>query len=306
MSPLLPTPLEAALLAIYPVTLFLGSLFSYYSPYIRASESVYSPAHQSFQPPSAAPSYFAQKRNVFNLYFVKIGWFWTTAALLLFLATHPSVGAPLSLRPTKRRAHAAARWALATLIWAATTQWFFGPALIDRSFRLTGGACEMLAAEQAGTVPEMGLVREIVTHAQCKIQGGTWSGGIDISGHVFLLILGSALLWLEMLPAVLKAQGLREARRIRTSDGRVISAAGEGGPPAEKHNDEREFTKLGVKVAVGVVGLSWWMLLMTAAFFHTWSEKLSGLIVALFGVWLVYFLPRGLPVLRTVLSMPGL
>lgn len=32
----------------------------------------------------------------------------------------------------------------------AVTQWFFGPAIIDRGFQLTGGACE-LASQYEGT-----------------------------------------------------------------------------------------------------------------------------------------------------------
>jgi hypothetical protein len=47
------------------------------------------------------------------------------------------------------------------------------------------------------------------------------------------------------------------------------------------------------------------MLLMTAAFFHTWVEKFTGLMVAFAGLWVVYFLPRGVPAVRAVLGMPG-
>jgi len=306
-SPFFPTPLEALLLSTYPLTLIAGSLFSSLSHTTRTTKSAYSPQHQSFQPPHHAPSYFAQKRNVFNLYFVKIGWFWMTVALASFLFTHPHFGAPLKLwRWNRRRIAAVLRWLAATGVWTLVTQWFFGPPLIDRSFRLTGGACENVALKQAGLKERGSLGREILTHAECKMLGGTWSGGIDISGHVFLLILGSAVLWLEVLPTVLKTQGLREARRITMSDGRIVSASVETqGGEKQAAKERSEVTKLGVKVIVAVVGLSWWMLLMTAAFFHTWSEKLSGLIVAFLGVWLVYFLPRGMPRVRAVLGLPG-
>jgi hypothetical protein len=304
LSPFLPTPLELRLLLIYPTTLLLGSLFSTVAPHVRSSKSTYSASHQSFQPPHEAPSYFAQKRNVFNVYFVKVGWFWTTFALLLFIFTHPSFGRPFYPSVTIKRARAALRWGTATLIWTLTTQWFFGPPLIDRSFRLTGGSCELIRAEKAGEIPKMDAFKDIMTHAQCKVSGGTWSGGIDISGHVFLLILGSTLLWMEVLPAVLKSQGLREARAILLSDGTVAPA--EPDATAEREKAETQVTSIGVKFIIGVVGLMWWMLLMTAAFFHTWSEKLSGLIVAFFGVWLVYFLPRGVPVVRSALGMPGI
>lgn len=117
---------------------------------------------------------------------------------------------------------------------------------------------------------EMGEARELFTHAACKAVGGQWKGGHDISGHVFLLILGSAMLWLELLPAVLRMEGLREARRIVTGDGLVRSASVEMEEPPGGKNAPKELG-IGIQAALGVAGLSWWMLLMTAAYFHTWS-----------------------------------
>lgn len=199
------------------------------------------------------------------------------------------------------------RWAGATVVWALVTQWCFGPPLIDRSFRWTGGVCEILDDENR--VAEMGRGEEVLTHAACRLIGGQWKGGHDISGHVFLLIMGSALLWMEVLPVVLGARGLREERRVGMGDGRVVTAAAERrmsvGAREEVKEDE-VVTGLGTKFAIGVVALSWWMLLMTAAFFHTWFEKFTGLVVALLGIWLVYFLPRGVPAVRAVVGMPGL
>lgn len=304
ISPLLPTLLEAALLAIYPATLILGSLFSYLSPHVN--NTLYSPSQQSF-PPHLAPSYFARKKNIFNLYFVKVGWLWTTFALLLFILTHPSFGRPLYPALTARRLKATLRWLGATAVWVLVTQWCFGPPLIDRSFRLTGGVCEML--DDQGQVQRMSREREVLTHAACRVIGGQWKGGHDISGHVFLLILGSALLWMEVLPVLLGARGLREERRVLMADGRTVTAAVEkaeveGAVVAEKESEV--VAGLGTKFAVGVVALSWWMLLMTAAFFHTWFEKFTGFVVALGGIWLIYFMPRGVPMVRAVVGMPGL
>ncbi len=308
-SALLPTRLETLLLLIYPLTLLLGSLSSHLSPTTR--NTPYDPVTQS-HPPAFAPSYFARKRNIFNIYFVKLGWFWTTLALLLFTYTHPSLGPPLNPIPTPRRLRVAARYLIATTAWAAVTQWCFGPALIDRGFRYTGGRCEIVVAEDV-TAQSPG---EVFSHAACKMVGGNWTGGHDISGHVFLLILGSAMLWMEILPVVLRAQGLREERRVRMGDGKVVSVAVEGrsldGEESEKENRrqgsnemQEEVTAFGVKVALGVTALSWWMLLMTAAFFHTWFEKFTGLVVAFASIWAVYFLPRGVPALRAVIGMPG-
>ena len=89
------------------------------------------------------------------------------------------------------------------------------------------------------------------------------------------------MLWMEVLPF------LRSAKSTEKSD---KSPSG---------------TTIGVKVALGIVLLMWWMLLMTAAFFHTWTEKLLGLVVALSGVWLIYFFPRISEGARQVLGVPG-
>lgn len=158
----------------------------------------------------------------------------------------------------------------------------------------------------------MSETKRFLTATACKASGGTWKGGHDISGHVFLLILGSALLWFEILPALTRAPGLRDGRRILLSDGKVASVAVEKQEGAEEgygytngKSRENEETTKGVKVAIGVAALMWWMLLMTAAFFHTWFEKFTGLLTAFLGLAVVYFLPRGVPGLRAVLGMPG-
>lgn len=291
-SPLLPTRLEAQLISIYPLTLILGSVFSTISPASRGAP--YSAVSQS-HPPEFAPSYFAQKKNVFNVYFVKVGWFWTTLAFAVFLTFHPGFGAGLSAK----RIRAVLRYATITTWWVFVTQWFFGPPLIDTMFRFTGGQCELLKDPNARE--EMSDTREFFTAATCKAVGGSWKGGHDISGHVFLLILGSSLLWFEFLPALTRAEGLRDGRLITLADGKTASVAVEKETmPAEGHA-----TAKGVKFAISVASLMWWMLLMTAAYFHTWFEKFTGLMVAFTGLWLVYFMPRGIPQVRALLGMPG-
>jgi len=298
LAAFLPTPLEALLLLIYPTTLLLGSLSTALNPAINWAH--YNASQQSFAA-AHAPSYFARKTNAVNVYFVKAGWLWTSLALAAFAASHRGVGTP-PLGFSRRRAALALRWLLASAVWFLVTQWCFGPALIDRGFRWSGGVCEREGGREAdGEV-------DIVTHAACRLVGGQWKGGHDISGHVFLLILGSALLCFEVLPVVLRAKGWDGERVVRTADGRIVTVAEErrdGGDGKPVGKEEEVFASIGTKFAIGIVALSWWMLLMTAAFFHTWFEKLTGLIVAFIGIWLVYFLPRGVPVLRAVLGMPG-
>lgn len=148
---------------------------------------------------------------------------------------------------------------------------------MDRGFLLTGGKCEQVRSAEGRA--EMGGAEEFFTGAVCRAVGGQWMGGHDISGHVFLLVLGSAFLWFEILPVVGRWAGLREMRMVRRADGRVGSAEaeveGEVVGEEEREEEREKEGKAGLSVPVGVVGLSWWMLLMTAAYFHTWFEKVG-------------------------------
>lgn len=262
-------PSELLLLLTYPALLLLGSAFSLLDP--SARNAPYSALLQS-HPPEFAPNYFALKKNVFNQYFVKVGWFWFSVAWAMWVAVgagmvkkagkveqgrvvevdddeeedEKSLGAlDEGLVLTPQRLRSLGRWAVVTVWWMLVTQWCFGPALIDRGFRITGGQCELI--KDASARQEMGDVREFVTATACKIAGGQWKGGHDISGHVFILVLGSAAVGLEVLGALV---------RTRREEGEGLGKWGWG-------------------VVLGVVGMSWWMLLMTAAYFHTWFEKVS-------------------------------
>lgn len=230
------------------------------SPYNAATQSHYA---------NTAPSYFAKKSNVFNIFFVKQGWAWVTFSYLFFLFTHPTAGPVGSLELTPRRLRGLLRYGLVTLWWIFVTQWFFGPAIIDRGFLLTGGQCDLVELAEAGKV-EMDDTRQFVTGVACKAVGGKWKGGHDISGHVFLLVLGSMFIFEEVLHVVLSSKRTKDERTILMSDGAVKSADVEA---------ERVITEssgqwtLGAKLVLGVAALSLYMLLMTAAYFHTWFEK---------------------------------
>jgi hypothetical protein len=266
-SPFQPTTLEAAILAIYPATLILGSLFSLLNADARSAP--YNATSQSHDP-KFAPSYFAQKSNLFNQIFVKKGWFWITVSYFLFLFTHASTGPSYTPTITPKRIRGVLRWGIVTIWWIFVTQWFFGPAIIDRGFTMTGGQCELLQEAKEGNIP-MSAERQFYTGMACKAVGGKWKGGHDISGHVFLLVLGSMFLLEEVLHVVLRSAKAKEERTIIMSDGAVKSAEVEAEIPSGA--PELGQWDLGVKVVLSVSGLSLWMLLMTAAYFHTWFEK---------------------------------
>ncbi|KAG5986759.1 hypothetical protein E4U54_005274 [Claviceps lovelessii] len=300
-SPYLPTPTERLVLALFPTILVFGTIFSLVSPQTRSA--YYDHTTQSHaQDPNLAPSYFARKSNIFNVVFVKRGWGWTTLGFYFFLLTHPSTGAG-GLDLTPRRLRAILRWAAVTAWWFLVTQWFFGAPLIDRGFRWTGGTCD-LVQQGVGHGDNSG-VGDLVSAVACKTAGGTWSGGHDISGHVFLLVLGMSFLLQEVGWAVGRwASRSTEERCVIMPDGALKSAhvVAETDPGRGRG----QFSLgIGGRTAVAITALNLWMLLMTAIYFHTWFEKFTGLLTALAGIYLVYVVPRFVPVLRAIIGLPG-
>jgi hypothetical protein len=233
-EPPLPAPhLTAAeyfIVAIYPCALLLASTFYYLSP-----------------SPTTNESYFSQKGNLFNIVFVKYGWFWTSVAFLVHLTR---------LRVSSK-SKAALRWVVATICWVIVTQWCFGPPLMDRAFVASGGACEILAQPGA---EKMGTGKLVLTSAACKLAGGQWKGGYDLSGHVFLLTHASLFLWAELLPFLKLGQ-------LGSMENGVVFAT---------------------------LAMWWWMLLMTGIYFHTWVEKVKIPQVSLVETMLTFELDPGM------------
>ena len=230
-------------------------------------------------------NYFARKDNMFNLYFVKIGWLWTTVAFASLLLFQPAYRAASSSQlqqqaRARRILQAFFRYAFATGTWYFMTQWFFGPAIVDRGFLLTGGKCEQ-ALRQVGKA-DLGpspsdQLETLFTAAACKTAGGAWRGGHDISGHVFMLVLATALLAFEAVGAGAIGAFATNASRNDTEGAheRKVNA-----PDSPWSSDEGDLVgvarKWSLRLVWGVVGWGWWMLFMTAIWFHTWLEKVSG------------------------------
>ncbi|RDA83616.1 hypothetical protein CP532_6917 [Ophiocordyceps camponoti-leonardi (nom. inval.)] len=290
-SPYLPTPLERLAVSVYPLILIFGAVFSLVSPETRAAPY---DAGQQAHAQSEAPSYFARKANVFNVVFVKRGWGWTTFAFVFFVlgglrtssASSSSSSSSSSAVVDRLRLQAFLRWGCATAWWVCVTQWCFGPPLIDRGFRWSGGKCE--GREEDGD-------DFFLTSVACRAAGGRWRGGHDISGHVFLLVLGSLFLVQEVAWPVLRARR-RDERCVFMGDGAVKGAGVEagGGGGGGGGGVEAGFG-VAAKTALGVVAMKLWMLLMTAIYFHTWFEKFTGLATALAGAYGLYIVPRFVP-----------
>ena len=306
-------------LLIYPVILLIGSTFSVISP-------VASPASQQQQRatamspgmssdlstptnPTTPINYFASKHNILNVYFVKILWFWTTLSFALILSTtylpklfqsQPSSQSS-SKNPRLRLLQSLLRYTLVTLSWFLTTQWCFGPALIDRSFTLTGGKCDLQPSLSQHPTAEEKTTRLATTFSStaCKKNGGMWKGGDDISGHVFLMVISTSFLFLELYlsQTYLSAQSRLQHPHISPEVAERI--ARDTSPEEKKEMGGWESTGLEVRIRKYVRRAVWtvvllggWMLLMTAVWFHSLGEKLSGLGLAAGVIWGVYWAGR--------------
>ncbi|KIW96382.1 uncharacterized protein Z519_03451 [Cladophialophora bantiana CBS 173.52] len=290
---------SAYLLLIYPVVLALGSLFAFLSP-------VASPPAESLAPGIASDlhtqhfhstNYFAGKRNILNVYFVKFGWFWTTLAfLVLQITTRPP---PASAH--KHYIQSILRYGLVTVSWILTTQWCFGPALVDRSFTITGGRCEPQLINNTGLEEAVDMT-VIASGPACKAAGGDWRGGHDISGHVFMLALSSAFLIYEIYiadrhsvhPSVSPRAAAAVAHEMTEEERKAV-----GGWESESVAMVRIWSRY---FLYAVVVLDFWMLMMTAIWFHTWTEKLSGLFIAAGTVWGTYFAGDFVPQWREIVG----
>ncbi|KLU87197.1 hypothetical protein MAPG_06199, partial [Magnaporthiopsis poae ATCC 64411] len=181
--PHLPTPVESAVLALYPALLLFGSVFALVSPQVRSA--AYDAGAQSLRA-AEAPSYFARKDNLVNVLFVKRGWAWVSAAFVAFVLTHPHHTTNNNNNTTaggqqqqqqqhvvgSRRLRAVLRWALVTGWWVLVTQWCFGPPLIDRGFRYTGGKCEEVEQKVQGKNVGEASPADIFSAAACRTAGG--------------------------------------------------------------------------------------------------------------------------------------
>lgn len=312
----LPRPFKhppAVLLLIYPVTLVLGSLFSVISPTARSAAQATTRSsgyHTHHHPDPLAPTiaaelnlssnpvnYFARKDNIFNLYFVKIGWLWTTLAFTALLVSQPAYTASRARHHRPRRlAQAILRYTLVTSAWYLTTQWCFGPAIIDRSFVLTGGKCEEVERTPVSAAEPVKGLQTLVTGAACKAAGGAWTGGMDVSGHVFMLVLATAFLAFETYGAA--AAATPSSPTIEVGGGGAGEKKRDGGSDlrdgtwadSEMNRDSSSLLRVwSLRFVWMVIGLKLWMLLMTAVWFHTFLEKVSRS-------------PQGIPFTRFILT----
>lgn len=235
-------------------------------------------------------NYYNDKGNLFNQWFVKKGWAWTTLAAVFFYAVTVS---GTKQNKAKLLAGAVIRYAVATIWWILFTQWCFGLPIMDKVFVWTGGQCgniplDVFAQRVSGALVPLfsesaGIYESrSISSYMCRRLKGSWEGGHDPLGHVFLLVHSSLYLFHEMHPfwpgwsTVLdSARGLALVRRNN----------------AGKHY--LELVKKSPHVPVVMLLALWWfMLLMTNMYFHSLAEKLVGLLFGYAAALAVYYVPR--------------
>jgi Inositol phospholipid synthesis and fat-storage-inducing TM len=280
---------EVVILLIYPITCILGQLVYMTDP---------------------ADSYFSNKKNIFNVLLVKNGWFWTTVAAAALLAYRINIGSSHSgVETVQRRGYQEYRDEDHNNNTEESNRQgnTISPVSREGNSGVNSGATgevserenehSNVSDSQSSNQPDIavskksldGLKPFLIRYAiattwfilftqwcfglplmdkifvwtggscqgtsnpindpsssLCRNVGGKWLGGFDPSGHSFLLVLSSLYLWFELLPL------LRVDNKV----------------------------PILLKLVLGVLVAWWWMFLMTAVYFHSFAEKLGGMIPA--------------------------
>lgn len=207
-------------------------------------------------------SFFSNKRNFLNQYFVKLGWGWTFCALIVFMFCTSYI-------------YSCGRWKLTRQhllrLGVATFWWFF----ITNAFYYIEniiGSC---------TNPEF------LTRKQCTRAGKIWLG-FDISGHVFLLIHCLLTISEEMkcfkfwskLDIILQEDDIAERRKLTK---REISEA------TLNYKSLTPVIKTSV-VVIAMLSVLWeFMLIISTIYrFHTLSQKVIAAFLAV-GCWFISY-----------------
>lgn len=166
---------------------------------------------------------------------------------------------------------------------------------MDKVFLLTGGRCTGISEEKIATFlkgqiidskifRKLGVTYEssVLSSMSCRRLRGSWEGGHDPLGHVFLLVHSSLYIFFE----------IKEHWRgfgILVSDFKHLFSS------KDRRMSVWTFIKRNPDFPlVCLVSLWWYMLLMTNMYFHLIAEKLVGLAFGYFGVIVIYLAPRWL------------
>lgn len=233
-------------------------------------------------------SYFSRSDNIFNQYFVKIGWFWT-----LFLSVPYVLLTSYTTCCGKRKLILTAhllRLLIATVFWYTWTTVFN---IIEMKY----GKCNS---------------RIFNDKVECLKNGHFWNG-FDISGHCFILIYSSLVL-IEEARAINGWERIRDYIRDEKYSRSLNDKSPSVNPLRNINTEELNVLKTSYEkftpyvraflIAIAFLQLLWdVMLVSTILYYHIMVEKfISGIVAILtwyvtYRVW--YTIPSVLP------NLPG-
>ncbi|ODV86192.1 hypothetical protein CANARDRAFT_197102 [[Candida] arabinofermentans NRRL YB-2248] len=262
---------------IYPIIIILGQL-SYL-----------------FSPTETSENYFTSKSNFFNVLFVKVGWFWNTLIyILLILDVQFGKFNTRLARDTSKLTKSLKRFGIVTLLWFFYSQWFFGMPLMDKIFILTGGSCYNIPETIKGirdygkpitnTVVGNLYSSNDVSSFTCRRLKGKWYGGHDPSGHIYLLSLSSMFLLIECFEFYNLNDLIMQLQNFKSTILNLYNT--------KKFEYLKQLLLEYPLIWVGLlIGLWFWMLLMTSIYFHSLIEKLFGLMFGYLSAYIaLYFI----------------
>jgi hypothetical protein len=234
-------------------------------------------------------TYFSRSDNIFNQYFVKLGWGWTllvTSPFLLMTSYTYCCG-----KRDKVLQHLA-RLGIATFAWYFWTKSFW---YIETMY----GRCNVSS-------------KKYQTKEAC-IGGGFFWYGLDISGHAFILIYSSLVL-IEEARAINGWESIRDMIRNEeharnVGDVSVTSNPLRGLSFEEFSNLKKSYYKFTPYIRLCFIAMTFlsvlWdvMLVSTILYYHIMVEKFISGVVAIL-TWFItyrywYTIPRALP------NLPG-
>ncbi|XP_022097535.1 fat storage-inducing transmembrane protein 2-like [Acanthaster planci] len=211
-----------------------------------------------FYPP-ARGSYFSDKHNFLNQYFVKLAWGWTMAIHTSFIV-FSSLQSPVDAGQVVR--------GLVRVLLVGTAVWYFWVEIVFHRVMQATGACVGNAS---------------LTEVRACIRDGHHWDGFDISGHCFLLIY-SALLIHEELQIISNIKSKTPAYHSNSQSAQTMITI----PVANVTIGYRSlvnFLQQLFTVLMTLFELLWiLMVMMTSIYFHVWSHKLLGTLIA-FASW---------------------
>nr|XP_045625244.1 acyl-coenzyme A diphosphatase FITM2-like [Procambarus clarkii] len=243
-------------ITLYSIGLFFGSLLCDFLPLPKA--------------------YMGQRDNIFNVYFVKVGWAWMILVVGAFiLLTSATIGC--GHREVVKR-HMS-RLIVGTCLWYFWSQWFF-----------------TFIENRTGSCLGKAIIRN---KYDCNAGGFHWHS-FDISGHAFLLVYINLFI-VEEAKAIVGWEGIRDQIRIeRHNRGESQIDPNENKTPLESLSEEEmvvlklnydQFTPYirGIFCIMTLMSiLSDVMLACTIIFFHTMPQKVAGGAIAIATWFLTY------------------